>query len=81
MEAKVVRVEGKRITYEITIEHDGSMLQMEDKIQDAVNELGKRATEDALTNFDTNGSPIELSGIKYTSKGRSKKKSKLLTER
>jgi hypothetical protein len=80
MEARVVKVDGKKITYEITIEHEGSMLQMEDKIQEAVNALGKRATEDTLTNFDTNGSPIELSGVKYTSKGQSKKKLKPRTE-
>lgn len=80
METKVVKIDGKKITYEITIEHEGSMLAMEEKIQQAVNELGKRATEDTLTNFDTNGAPIELSGVRYTSKGSVKKKSKPHTE-
>lgn len=76
MEAKLIKKEGRRITYEITFEMDGSMLEMEDQIQAAVNELGLKATQEALNNFDTNGGPLKIGGVKHTSKGRSKKKSK-----
>lgn len=76
MEAKLIKKEGRRFTYEITFEMDGSMLEMEDQIQSAVNELGQQATHEALHTFDTNGGAIQVDGIKHTSKGRSKKKSR-----
>jgi hypothetical protein len=76
MEAKLIKKEGRKVTYEITFEMDGSMLEMEDQIQAAVNELGLKATNEALNNFDTNGGPLNVGGVKHTTKGRAKKKSK-----
>jgi hypothetical protein len=81
MEAKLIKKEGRKVTYEITLDMEGSMLEMEDQIQAAVNELGMKATHEALNSFDTNGSPLTIGGVKYTSKGRSKKKSKRPTDK
>jgi hypothetical protein len=80
MEAKIVKKEGNKITYQITVEHEGSMLEMEEKIQQAVNSLGMVATEETLSGFDTNGDPITVSGVRHTSKGQSKKRFKRPTE-
>lgn len=63
------------ITLSINIKLEGSMLSMEDKIQEAVNQLGLQATLSALEKFDTDGGPIQVNGQKLTSKGRAKKKS------
>ena len=51
-----------------------SMLNSEERIQTALNELGSLATVKALDQFDTNGEPIEVNGKKMTSKGQEKKK-------
>ena len=75
MEAKLVKREGDRFTYEVTVELKGSMLDMEDQIQGMVNDLGRAATRSALLDFDTNGEAIMVKGGKHTVKGRSKKKS------
>lgn len=48
------------------------MLNSEEQIQKALNEAGVLATQTALSQFDTDGSPIELEGKKYTSKGQKK---------
>ena len=48
------------------------MLNSEEQIQLALNQAGLLATETALTQFDTDGSPIELDGEQYTSKGKKK---------
>jgi hypothetical protein len=81
MEVKLLKKEGSKVTYELCFEVEGSMLEMEEQIQNAVNELGKQATSDALSHFDTNGEPIVAAGTRYTSKGRIKKKFKPLTGR
>lgn len=60
-------------TISINVQLEGSMLEMEENIQAAVNEIGLNATLLALRRFDTNGSPLELQGKKYTSKGAVKK--------
>ena len=42
------------------------MLEMEEAIQDASNDLGRCATEEALHRFDTDGSPIQLGAVRWT---------------
>jgi hypothetical protein len=51
----------------------GSMLDSEERIQEAVNEAGRVATEQALKRFDTDGSAMVLGGVKWTSKGQEPK--------
>ena len=47
-----------RITVSVTINLEGSMMEMENTILDAVNDVGCTATGVALKRFDTDGSPI-----------------------
>jgi hypothetical protein len=46
------------------------MLTTEESIQEALNQTGIIATEQALSRFDTDGTPIMVSQKKYTSKGQ-----------
>jgi len=58
------------VTIQVTIPLGGSMLSKEEKIQEGVNEVGRLATGEALSQYDTDGSPIEVGGIRFTSKGQ-----------
>lgn len=62
------------ITVSVTIPLTGSMLEMENTILDAVNDVGCVATGEALKRFDTNGRPIIREGVKLTSKNKDSKK-------
>lgn len=62
------------ITVSVTITLEGSMMEMENTILDAVNDVGCVATGQALKRFDTNGSPITVEGVKLTSKNKDTKK-------
>jgi len=59
---------GSLLTIEVTIELTGSMLEMENNIQDEVNRVGQLATAEALKTFDTDGSPIIISKTKLTAR-------------
>lgn len=70
MEDIKVRREGNQIVYEVRMDiTDKSMLEQEQMIQEAANRVGARATADVLKRFDTQGQPIAVGGVKYTSKG------------
>ena len=62
------------ITVSVTFELKGSLLEMENSILDAVNEVGCMGTEEALKQFDTNGMPLIREGIKWTSRNKDTKK-------
>jgi len=70
MAVKVVSKKEKQITLQVTIDLRGSMLNMEEKILEAHNDLGRKATEIALENFDTDGGPIVVGDIKLTSRSK-----------
>jgi hypothetical protein len=70
MEAKIIKTDSKRITIELTIELEEEMLSSEEAILKGVNQAGLLATEYALSRFDTDGAPIQVSDKKYTSKGQ-----------
>ena len=70
MDAKIEKKEGRRITIQIDIELCDKMLDTEEAIQRGLNEAGLLATEYALSEFDTDGTPIEVANKKYTSKGK-----------
>ena len=71
--AKIISYEGRELTIEVKVKLTGSMLEMEDSIQDACNEVGSLATTEALKRFDTDGSPIKMGSIKMTSRLKAKK--------
>jgi hypothetical protein len=73
MVARLVRVEGQRVTVELTVELSRSMLSTEEAIQAALNEAGQLATHEALKYFDTDGSPLEIGGQVWRTKGQQPK--------
>ena len=68
MSATIVSQTGTQLTLQITLSLDGSMMQMEEHIQDALNEAGQLATGKALEQFDTDGSPLILGNTKLTAR-------------
>ncbi len=54
----------------IKIEHDRSMADFEDKLQDSLNEAGQIGVQKELEWLDTDGSPIMLGDIRLTSKSK-----------
>jgi hypothetical protein len=68
--AEVVARTDDEITLQVKVKLKGSMLDMEDLIQQAVNEVGAKATEEALEKFDTTGAAIQIGDIRLTSKGQ-----------
>lgn len=69
------------LTVSVNLRFEGSMLEMEEKIAQTVNELGKFATVEALKQFDTDGSAIVVGNEKHTSKGLVKKNTSRHTEK
>lgn len=59
-----------RIELEIEIPDAESMLGCEQLILQRLNEAGRVATAECLGQFDTDGSPIQVGGVKLTSKGK-----------
>jgi hypothetical protein len=59
-----------QITFHLTLRPGTSMMDYEEQLLEALNESGRLATQECLEEFDTDGSPIVLGGIKLTSKGR-----------
>ena len=49
------------------------MLEQEERIQEVLNEAGRLFTGEVLSRFDTDGAPILIGAIKWTSKGREPK--------
>ena len=72
--AKVVRRSGKEVTIEVTVKLGGTLMEMEETIQEASNAVGCCATEEALKRFDTDGSPIRVGPLKLTARGRDPKR-------
>jgi hypothetical protein len=70
MAAKIVDRTESSVTIQVEIPIGRSMLQSEEGVLQGVNEVGRLATEEALGEFDTDGSPIEICGVRMTSKGR-----------
>ncbi len=54
----------------IEVPYSTSMLEAENYIQNALNEGGVLATGEVLGRFDTDGSPIVIGNVKFTSKGK-----------
>ena len=61
---EVVSRSGNEVTVSVTVRLAGSLLEMEDAIQEATNAVGCRLTEAALGRFDTDGSPIRVGPLK-----------------
>ena len=63
------QAERKMVVLTVKIPFSGSMLETEEGIQTILNEAGTIASGEALQEYDTDGSPIEIAGRQWTSKG------------
>jgi hypothetical protein len=69
MSATIVARTESSFTVQVEIPYGSSMLDFEQAIQDRLNQAGVVATREALQRSDTDGSPITLGPVKFTSKG------------
>jgi hypothetical protein len=69
MSAVIVARSETSFTVQVEIPYGSSMLDFEEVIQDRLNQAGVVATQEALRQFDTDGSPITIGSVKFTSKG------------
>jgi hypothetical protein len=69
MKASIVSRSDKTVTIQVEIPLSRSMLDSEESILQAVNHVGNLATEEALKQFDTDGSPIYIADLKWYPKG------------
>ena len=70
MTATIVTRSETSFTVQVEIPYHSSMLDFEQAILDRLNLAGVVATEEALHQFDTDGSPITVGAVKFTSKGQ-----------
>jgi hypothetical protein len=73
MAAVVVERQENSVTVQVQVQLSRSMLETEEAIQQALNEAGVLATTEALKQFDTDGSPLEIGSTRWTSKGQEPK--------
>ena len=76
MEARIIQSDSKSVTIQVTIPLSDNMLHTEEAIQQGINQAGLLATQQALSQFDTDGSPIKVDKKKYTSKQGKKRRNK-----
>ena len=61
------------VTITMNIKAEGSMLEQEEQIAQAVAEMGRMATALSLQGFDTAGRSLVVDNDKQTSRGKEKK--------
>lgn len=71
--AEIIARHGNEVTLQVTLKLSGSLLEMENVILDACNEVGCVATTEALQRFDTDGSPIKWGEVKMTARSKNNK--------
>lgn len=74
MVAQLISQKGHELIIQVTVNISGSLLNAEERIQQAVNEVGCLATQQAVKQFDTDGSPILTGDIKWTQRTISPKR-------
>jgi hypothetical protein len=60
-------------TLQVEVPYSDSMLDFEETLQQRLNDAGVVATAEGLKQFDTDGSPITVGPVKFTSKGQVEK--------
>ena len=73
MKASIIEQKGNTVTLQLQVQLSKSMLESEENIQEALNEAGCLASQLALEQFDTDGSPLRQAGQKWFSKGKTEK--------
>jgi len=74
MSAAITRRTEKSFKIEIEIPYNSNMLDGEEGIQKCLNEAGVAATGEILQQFDTDGSNIEIGGVKFYPHGERENK-------
>jgi hypothetical protein len=69
MSVSILERTDEYIVLAVKIPFHDSMLATEENIQTVLNEAGTVATGEALQQYDTDGSPLEIAGRHWTSKG------------
>src|SRR3954468_14299260 len=70
MNATIISRTPTSFTLQVEIPYSDSMLDFEEALQERLNEAGVVATAEGLQQFDTDGSPITVGPVKFTSKGQ-----------
>ena len=73
MGAVIIERQESSVSIRIEVALSRSMLDTEQVIQQALNEAGVLATAEALKQFDTDGSALEMGDTRWTSKGQEPK--------
>src|SRR5436853_5747439 len=73
MPATLIERQENAVTIALRIPLSRSMLDTEEAIQQALNQAGVLASAEALQQFDTDGSPLDLGATHWTSKGQEPK--------
>lgn len=68
MKTSITKHTDNELTIEVKIKLTGSMLESEQMILEACNQVGQLATAESLKRFDADGSPIKIGDVKYTSR-------------
>ena len=70
MSAQIVDRNATGFTVQVTVSYNRSMLDFEEVLQEELNAAGTLATQEGLQQFDTDGSPITVGSVKFTTKGQ-----------
>jgi hypothetical protein len=73
MNATIISRTPTSFTLQVEIPYNDSMLDFEETLQERLNDAGVVATAEGLKQFDTDGSPIAVGPVKFTSKGQVEK--------
>jgi hypothetical protein len=73
MDATIIARTLTSFTLQVEVPYNDSMLGFEETLQQRLNEAGVVATAEGLQQFDTDGSPINVGPVKFTSKGQIEK--------
>src|SRR5438270_5190488 len=73
MNATIITRTSPSFTLQIEVPYNDSMLDFEEALQERLNDAGVVATAEGLKQFDTDGSPITVGPVKFTSKGQVEK--------
>jgi len=68
MPAQLMKQQDKTLTIQFTVDLSGQMLKDEQALQNALNEAGQVAMGPMIKQFDTQGEPIRVNGVKHTAK-------------
>jgi hypothetical protein len=73
MNATIIARTTTSFTLQVEVPYNDSMLGFEEALQERINDAGVVATAEGLKQFDTDGSPITVGPVKFTSKGQVEK--------